>query len=176
MIPAGASPSVSGSSLLGSPPRHTMIRPAAALGHRAEDELRREHHGPQVQVERVIPFRRVRRGEARPFDASGVVDQYADRARGVYGRADAGVGGDIRADERPADPGGGGRTGLIVEIGDEHAHAFRREPLGDSGAYPVRTPCHQRGGALKVHGGIVRRGTDNSAEQVRMTLRERSRR
>ena len=88
----------------------------------------------------------------------------------------AGVGGEIRADERPADPGGGGRTGLIVEVGDDHAHAFRREPLGDSGAYPVRTPCHQRGGALKVHGGIVRHGTDNSAEQVRMTLRERSRR
>ena len=42
-------------------------------------------------------------------------------------------------------------------------------PLGDSGAYPIRTPCHQGGRSLKIHHRIVGRGTDNSAEQVRMS-------
>jgi hypothetical protein len=110
----------------------------------------------------MFPLRQVRRGEARLLDATGVVDQHADLACGVNGRADAGLGSDIRPDERPADPGGRGRPGLLVQIGDDHAHAFRREPLRDPGAYPVRTPGHQGGSSLKVHGGIVCRGTDIS--------------
>lgn len=124
----------------------------------------------------MLPLRRVRRGEARFLYASCVVDQHADLARGVDGLADADLGRDIRTDERPADPGGRGPAGLLVQIGDDHAHAFRRKSLRDSGTYPVRAARHQGASSLKVHGGIVRRGTDNSVEQVRMTLRERSRR
>ena len=88
----------------------------------------------------MLPLRRVRRGEARFLYASCVVDQHADLARGVDGLADADLGRDIRTDERPADPGGRGPAGLLVEIGDDHAHAFRRKSLRDSGTYPSAPP------------------------------------
>jgi hypothetical protein len=137
-------------------------RSAAAFGHRAKDKLRGEHDRPQVQIERLLPLRRVRRREARLLDASGVVDQYADPARSIYGRPDPGPGTDIRADERPADPRCRGWPGLLAEIGDDHVHALRREPLRDPGANPVRASRHQSDLSLEVHGGIVCRGTDNS--------------
>ena len=153
-----------------------ITRAAAALGDRPQDELRREHHRPQVQVERMLPFRRVRRGEvtalAKPpalLTSTPTVSALTTAVRTpAWWRCCPG------ANDRPIRVGLA-RPALSFEISDDNPHAFRREPLGDSGAYP-RHPRHQGGSALKVHGGIVRRGTDNSAEQVRMTLRERSRR
>ena len=61
------------------------------------------------------------------------------------------------------------RPGLVVEIGDDHAHALRREPLRDPGANPFRASRHQSGLSLEVHGGIVCRGTDNSTQAIRRT-------
>jgi hypothetical protein len=78
-------------------------RAATAVGHRSEGELGGEHDCPQVQVKGVLPFRRLRGGEARALDASGVVNQDADPAGqpagGIDGGADTGPGGDIGAHE-----------------------------------------------------------------------------
>ena len=146
------SPAVEAMLMIAPPPR-------SAIG--GEDKLCGEHDRPQVQVEGLLPLGRVRRGEARLLDASGVVDQHADPARRINGRPDTGPGRDICGDERPADPRRCGRPGLLVEIGDNHVHALRREPLSDPGAYPFRTPCHQSGLSLEVHRGIVCGGSDN---------------
>jgi hypothetical protein len=61
-------------------------------------------------------------------------------ASGVDDGADTGPGGDIRADKRSANPGGGRLTSPFVEIGDDHVHALGSEPLSDPCAYPVRPP------------------------------------
>src|SRR5439155_1601304 len=73
-------------------------RAAAALVHRGQDELRGEHDCAQVQVECLLPLRRIRRREAWLLDAPGVVDQHPDRTGRVDRRADVGrVGAEARA-------------------------------------------------------------------------------
>jgi hypothetical protein len=148
-------------------------RPAAALPHRGQDELRGEHDRAQVQVERALPPGRVRRREVRLLAAAGVVDQHADRTGRVDGRAHVGPVSEVGAEERAADPFGRNRALPFVAVGDDHVHALGREPLRDPGAYPVRASCHQCGYSVEFHGGIVRPGTDipfRSQPGVRMGL------
>jgi hypothetical protein len=135
-------------------------RAAAALPHRGQDELGGEHDRAQVQVEGLLPLRRIRRREARLLDAPGVVDQHPDRTGRVDGRMDAGPVSEVGAEERAADPFGRNRALPVVEVGDDHAHALGGEPLRDPGAYPVRTSRHQCGHSAEFHGGIVGPGTD----------------
>jgi hypothetical protein len=142
-------------------------RSAAVASHRGEDELGGEHDCPQVQVQGVLPLGWARRREARALDTAGVVDQHADPAGplagGVDGGEDPGRGGDVRSDERSADPGGRRRTTVFVEIGEDHMHAFCREPLGDPCADPLCAAGHQGGQPGKVHARILCPGTDNPA-------------
>jgi hypothetical protein len=135
-------------------------RAAAARPHRDQDELRSEHHGAQVQVERALPPRRARRREARFLDASGVVDQHADRPGRGDRRGDVSPVCDVGTEKRAADPFGRNRARLLVPVGDDHVHAFRGEPLRDPGAYPFRTSRHQSGRPVEFHDGSVRPGTD----------------
>ena len=76
------------------------------------------------------------------------------------GRVDVGPVGEIGAEERAADPFGHSRSRPLVEVGDDHVHAFRGEPLRDPGAYPVCTSGHQSRHPVEFHGGSVRPGTD----------------
>jgi hypothetical protein len=143
-------------------------RAAAARGHRVQDQLRGEHHRPQVQVQRVAPLRRVRRREARLFEAPRVADQHAQSARPPLARrdggADPGRGRHVRADERPADPPSRRRTSLPVQVGNDHVHALGRQPLGDPGTDPGRAPGHQSRLPVKLHPPILRRRTDIPAD------------
>jgi len=141
-------------------------RAAAALPHRGRDELRGEHDRAQVQVEGLLPLRRIRRGEARLLDAPGVVDQHADRTGRVDRRADVGPASEVGAEERAADPFGHCRARPLVAVGDDHVHALGRQPFRDPAADPVRTPRHQSSPSVEVHGGIVCPGTDISVEQA----------
>jgi hypothetical protein len=148
-------------------------RTAAACPHRGEDELRGEHDGAQVQVEGLLPCRRIRRREARFFEASGVVDQHRDRTGRADRRVDIGPVGDVGTAERAADPFGHIRARLLVPVGDDHVHARRGQPLRDPGANPGRTSGHQSGHPVEFHGGSVRPGTDipiRSRPGVRMGL------
>jgi hypothetical protein len=140
---------------------------AAALGHRVQDELGGEHDRPQVQVERVLPFRRLRHREARLLDAPGVVDQHVDRSGRVQRRAYAALGGDVCVQERTADPFGPYWSGPVVEVSDDHLHALGRQPFRDPATDPVRAAGHQGGPTVEFHHGIVGRGPDNSAAPVR---------
>jgi hypothetical protein len=139
-------------------------RAAAARGHRVQDQLRGEHHRPQVQVQRVAPLRRVRRREARLLEAPGVAHQYTQPAVPPAGGIDRGThplrGRHVRADERPADPSRRRRTSLPVQIGDDYVHTLGRQPPGDPGADPGRTPGHQGRPPVKLHDPILRRRTD----------------
>ena len=125
----------------------------------------------------MLPLRRVRRGEARFLYASSALLTSTPTwpAVSMALRTPTSVATSARTNDPPI-RAAVVPAGLLVQIGDDHAHAFRRKSLRDSGTYPVRAARHQGASSLKVHGGIVRRGTDNSVEQVRMTLRERSRR
>jgi hypothetical protein len=148
-------------------------RAAAAFPHRGQDELRGEHDRAQVQVERVLPPRRVRRREARFLDASGVVDQHGDRTGRVDRRADVGRVSEVGAEERAAGPFGHNRARPFVKVGDDHVHALGREPFRDPGADPGRTSRHQSRQSVEFHGGSVRPGTDipiRSRLGVRMSL------
>jgi hypothetical protein len=135
-------------------------RAAAALPHRGQDELRGEHDRAQVQVEGLLPLRRIRCGEARLLNAPGVVDQDADWPGGVDGRVDVGPVGEVGAEERAADPFGRNRALPVVEVGDDHVHALGGEPFRDPGANPGRTSRHQSRQSAEFHGGSVRPGTD----------------
>jgi hypothetical protein len=135
-------------------------RAAAALPHRAQDELRGEHDRAQVQVEGLLPLRRICRGEARLLNAPGVIDQHPNRTGRVDGRVDVAPVGEIGMDERAADPFGHNWARPVVPVGDDHVHALRGEPLRDPGAYPVRAPRHQSRHPVEFHDGIVGPGTD----------------
>jgi hypothetical protein len=135
-------------------------RAAAALPHRGQDELRGEHDRAQVQVEGLLPLRRIRCGEARLLNAPSVVDQHAHRARRVHGGADAGPVGEIGMDERAADPFGHSWARTVVPVGDDHVHALGGEPFRDPGADSGRTSRHQSRPSVEFHGGSVRPGTD----------------
>jgi hypothetical protein len=148
-------------------------RATAARPHRDEDELGGEHDGAQVQVERALPPRRLRGREARFLDAPGVVDQHADRPRGIDRRVDVSPVSKVGPEERAADPFGHSRARPLVQVGDDHVHALGGEPLRDPGADPGRTPRHQSRQSVEFHGGSVRPGTDipiRSRLGVRMGL------
>jgi hypothetical protein len=134
--------------------------------HRGQDELSGQHDRAQVQVEGLLPLHWIRRREARFLDAPGVVDQHGDRTDRVDRRADVGRVGEVGAEERAAGPFGHNRARPFVEVGDDHVHALRGEPFRDPGADPGRTSRHQSGQPVEFHGGIVWRGTDNSAKQA----------
>jgi hypothetical protein len=148
-------------------------RAAAALGHRSQDELRGQHDRAQVQVEGLLPLRRIRCGEARLLNAPGVVDQDADWPGRVDGRVDAGPVSEVGAEERAADPFGRNWALPVVEVGDDHVHALGGEPFRDPGADSGRTSRHQSRQSVEFHGGSVRPGTDipiRSRLGVRMGL------
>lgn len=98
---------------------------------------------------------------------AGVVDQHADATGPLPGganrRAHAGLGSNICADERSARLGGRGLAGGLVEVGDDHVHALRGEPLRDPSADPVRPACYQGGRSREVRDRILLRGTDTPA-------------
>jgi len=144
-------------------------RAAAAFPHRGQHELRGEHDRAQVQVEGLLPLRRIRCGEARLLNAPGVVDQDADWPGGVDGRVDVGPVGEVGTEERAADPFGRNRALPVVEVGDDHVHALRGEPFRDPGP----ASRHQCGDSAEFHGGSVRPGTDipiRSRLRVRMSV------
>jgi hypothetical protein len=148
-------------------------RPATALPHRGQDQLGGEHDRAQVQVEGLLPLRRIRGGEARFLDAPGVVDQHPDRAGRVDRRVDVGPVGEVGTEERAAGPFGHNRPRLLVTVGDDHVHALGGEPFRDAGADPGRTPRHQSRQSVEFHGGSIRPGTDipfRSRRRVRMGI------
>jgi hypothetical protein len=148
-------------------------RAAAALGHRGQNELRGQHDRAQVQVERALPPRRVRRREVRLLGSSRVVNQHADRTGRGDSRVDASPVTEVRAEERAANPFGRNRALPVVEVGDDQVHALGGEPFRDPGADPVRASRHQCGHSAKFHGGIVGPGTDipfRSQPGVRMAV------
>ena len=133
------------------------VATAAMFANQRHEGLHDVHRATQVDRHRSIPIGETRIGNCPATGDAGVVAQHVNPAEGRDRRVgSAGYGasiGHVDVDEHGVGPGqfgpGAGHVGL-VDVADDHVHAFRQQGLAHAEPDAARTARHERGLARKV--------------------------